>query len=622
MPPLLPRRTPHRYFAIGGYVLLALALVLLLVIALFPIGMFKDDIAARLSQRFDRPVTIGALERRDRFSLTPIIAIRDLRIPQPEWAGQGDLARIDRIEVHLPILPLIGGSFEPREVTLSGGRIALVRAANGTRNWRDKDGGGDRGKPLGIQALTIDDTILSYRDHKQDRRIVTRIHADASGLRLAGRGDVRGAAVRLAFAGSPLLRSGDAPWPFFARLSGDDLAFTTRGTMARPLDTNNMSLDIEARASDLKLIDAVIEAGLFRTQPVRHLSAHVERTPDRWAISRMRGQIGRSRFTGDFTVDRSGERTRVEGSVNAPQLDFDDLASDEAIADAAALTRRIGPRLVPNTRIDISKIDGTDGKLAFRIGRILSRDGSSSFRTAQGTLSLDDRILTIDPVVVTLAQGRLFGTVRIDQRGGPPSPLATLDLRFREGSLALLGGGPIPIEGRLDARIRLAGRGDTLRQAVAASNGHLGLVARDGSLPKRYAVALGFDLGRAIFTDGDERAALRCVVADVAVRRGRGTVSDFVIDTSQSQMNGTGSVSFPDERIAATLTGAPKRSAILRVPGSVQLRGTLLEPDLAVPEGVRSGRNILRAIGNAITGDNTPRATDANCRALEARALR
>ncbi|WP_448502027.1 AsmA family protein [Sphingomonas sp.] len=618
---LLPRQTPLRYLAIVGYALFALALVLLVAIAAFPIGMFRKTVETRLSQRFDREVTIGALERRDRFSLTPIIAIRDLHIPQAPWAGNGDLARVDRIEVHLPILPLIAGRFEPREVTLSGGRVALVRSADGKRNWRDEQQSGNRGEPLGIERLTITDTNLSYRDEKQDRRITARIEADARGLRMAGRGDVRGAAVRLAFAGAPLVRASNTPWPFFARLSGDDLAFTARGTMARALDTNRMSLDITARAADLKLIDAVIEAGLFRTQPVRRLSAHIERTPDRWAITNLDGQIGRSPFRGELTVDKSGERTRIDGSVNAGQLDFDDLASDDAIAQSAALERRIGPRLVPNTRIDISKIDSTDGRFAFRVGRILSREGPTAFRTAQGTLTLEDRILTVDPLTVTLAKGRLFGTLRIDQRGGPPSPLATLDLRFREGSLALLGGGPLPIDGRLDARIRLTGRGDTLRQAIAASDGRLGLVARDGSLPKRYAVALGFDLGRAVFTDSDERAALRCIVADVRVRRGRGQVSNFVVDTSQSQMTGTGTVAFPDERIAATLTGAPKRNAILRVPGSVQVRGTLLEPDVVVPEGVRSARNILRAIGNAIGGDNTPRATDANCRALEAQAL-
>src|SRR3546814_5336542 len=57
---------------------------------------------------------------------------------------------------------------------------------------------------------------------------------------------------------------------------GTALAMTAKGTMARALDTGQMAFTMTARADDLKLVDAVIEAGLFGTQPV-NLAAHVER---------------------------------------------------------------------------------------------------------------------------------------------------------------------------------------------------------------------------------------------------------------------------------------------------------------------------------------------------------
>ena len=50
--------------------------------------------------------------------------------------------------------------------------------------------------------------------------------------------------------------------------------------MDAPLDTDHMTLAMTARAGDLKLIDAVIEAGLFGTQAVRMSADGAPRRPD------------------------------------------------------------------------------------------------------------------------------------------------------------------------------------------------------------------------------------------------------------------------------------------------------------------------------------------------------
>ena len=78
-----------RWTAIG---LLAAAIVLLLAVAMFPWGLLKPRIEKHLSDAVGKPVTIASVERRDLFSFTPTVAIRGVRIPQPAWAGRGDLA--------------------------------------------------------------------------------------------------------------------------------------------------------------------------------------------------------------------------------------------------------------------------------------------------------------------------------------------------------------------------------------------------------------------------------------------------------------------------------------------------------------------------------------------------
>lgn len=620
---LLPIQSRWRIAAIAGYAVASVVALALLVIALFPVGWLEGTIERRLTARYGRPVTIGAIERRDRFSLDPVVLVRDLRVPQPRWAGDGMLARVDAAEVTLRGGALLRMRIEASAIRLRGVRLVLIRAADGRESWRGERGrvtdDADGRAPV-LDRLSIVDGTLAYRDHKQDRHLTMRIAADpVRGLIAVGRGTIRRSPVRVALRGAPIAGRSDRRWPFTAAIAGAELAMTARGTMERPLDTDRMKMAVAARAIDLKLIDAIVEAGLFRTFPV-WLRADVEHLAPDWTISRLAGTVGRSRLTGHARIGKRDGRTRIDGAIRAATLDFDDLSSPEALAAArAAAARR--PLLVPPTRVDLAKIGRTDARLALRVDRLLSRS-PSAMRTIDATLTLDRQRLTVAPLRIGLARGAITGQAIVDQRGGGADPLVTLDLRLTDSSIAAIAGGDGTVDGRLDARAYLVGRGETIRSAVGAADGRIGIAARDGALPERFAAALGFDAARIAFAGNRDRAALRCVIVGVAVEGGRGRIAPMIVDTSDSQMRGTGTIAFPGETLAIRLTGAPKRAAILRLPGSVTMTGTLRRPDVAAAPGTASIGNVFRALGRAVTGRQGARATDADCPGLAARVLR
>ena len=381
-----------------------------------------------------------------------------------------------------------------------------------------------------------------------------RIAADPDrGVRAEGEGKVRGAPVRIAFAGAAVK---PGRWPFTADITGEQLVMKAVGTMDRPLDTDAMTLDLSAKADDLKRIDAVIEAGLFQTRPVQ-LTAHVRHERPRWTITDLKGRIGRSDLSGRLTVDKKDGRTLLDGEVTAAQLDFDDLSSAQGRAEAAALERRIGPRLVPNTRIDIGKIDTTDGTIRFRVGRVVSAQGPSPITGFTGRMTMDHQLLTIGDIRMALREGVVTGQAVIDQRNGAKVPRLSVDLRLRGASVLSLSG-ETRITGHVGARAKLAGVGETVRAAIGRADGRIGLVVANGTLPDRYATALGFDAGAAFMGDSG-KATLRCLVLGVDLKNGTGRADPLIVDTSRSRLDGTGTVSFPDERLALRLTGAPKQ---------------------------------------------------------------
>ncbi|MEP7008304.1 MAG: AsmA family protein, partial [Sphingomonas bacterium] len=293
----------RRLELIAGGVVAVLA-VALIILAMMPWGAFKPSIERGLSERFGRPVTIGAVERVDSFSFTPTVEIHALRVPQAEWAGSGDLARIERIRVRFSAFQLLFGRFRPGTIDVDGAHLVLVRDHDRRNNWARPGETGGGGSPLALKGLRITNSMILYRDAFQDRSFAAKITADpATGVTIKGSGKVRGEPVTITAHGPAIEGAAGKRWPFHAGVDGAALTMAVNGVADGPLDLSHMTLDVTARADDLKFVDAIIEAGLFGTKPVQ-LAAHVRRDGKAWKVSTVTGRIGSSDIAGHVDVDK------------------------------------------------------------------------------------------------------------------------------------------------------------------------------------------------------------------------------------------------------------------------------------------------------------------------------
>ncbi|GAA4765585.1 hypothetical protein GCM10023219_08180 [Stakelama sediminis] len=606
------RRVRALAIAVAGLVLL-----ILLGVAMFPFGRFRGEIENTLSRSFNSPARIASIHREQVFSFSPVVDLTDVRVAQPGWVGKGMLATIRHLRVRVHPLSFLVGDFHAELVSAQGVRLDLVRNAQGRENWSDQSSGGGLADMAGV---AVRDAVIRYRDAKQKRQFLIAVAIDPDkGLLAEGQGQVNGADVHVSARGGAM-RSGQR-WPFDARMTGELLNLHAHGSMAGPLKIDDMRFHMRARADNLKRVDRVIEAGLFGTQPV-DLNADVERQPDRWIVEKLTGKIGNSPLSGKVTARKVSGRTELDGDVHFTRLNFDDLASDAGLAKAQALKQANGAKLVPDTRVNMTKMGKTDGRIAFDVDRLVSSDGSSALTSIRGVLSLDHRILTVEPLHIGLKHGDITGKVVVDQRGGPPKPKVTLNLYLTNGTITELAGGEAKdVDGSVQARIRLTGTGSTIREAVGNADGSIGAVARSGSMPTKIAALIGFDIGKKILTGDDDRSALRCAAVRLKMHNGLGTVDPLVIDTGISQSRGSGAVRFPTEQINVRLAGAPKDKGVLRVPGLVQFNGTIRNPQIVVPHKTKSFGNILKAVGKAIFGSDDPYASDADCAALSRLAI-
>jgi uncharacterized protein involved in outer membrane biogenesis len=623
-----------------GWILVGLALfasACLIALAAFPVGLFKDRIARHIGARFTTNVSIGSIGRREAFSFTPTIVIRDLAIRQPRWAGSGNMVQAQSVEVRISILSLMtGGGARPDSAVARGLSLALVRDASGRANWEGpKDGHGSDDQGSGLGRLLVPDGRLSLKDARRALLLSGTFASDGKGLRIDAAGRFHNAPARLAIRGASISgQRPDAAYPIELKLQSPLLRLDASGQTRGPLNLRSMSLDVRATSPNLKYLDDVIEAGLFGTQPI-DLHAKVRHAGRDWFVEHLTGRIGRSPLVAKADILKRDERTKIDADVHFGAFDFDDLSDAQGKAKARAIEASIGPRVLPGTRINLAKVGPTDGVVRFKADRLLLTD--SVFRSLAGTIRLTGKLLELDDIHANMSSGRMIGAVRIDQRGGVTKPYFAMDLLFTDGRLEKLIGTQ-GATGSLRGRVKLSGAGNTIREALGRADGHAGLVVRDGQVKRTLAAVLGQDLGKAIgaaLRNKDAEIPLRCLAIDFAAKGGILTPSPFLVDTSISSGTGQGTMSLATERIALTIRGRSRDPSGLRLVDPIRVGGSFSAPTLSAagdPPGSKVGAgSIIKAVGKSIGGalglskkrdmdnDTTPMAVD--CASMERRIL-
>ena len=620
------RRRVSRLAWLGGAAVL-LAGLILLILATLDFGWARGRAERSLTHLLGRRVTIGSVERIDAVSLAPRVRLRNVRIAQPGWAGSGDMVVLREAVVRVPVLPLLFGHPRPTLLIVDGARLALVHDAGTRANWRIGRADQSLGSGPGISSVELRDVRFTLDDAHGKIRLAGTAASDAAGFRILAQGTQRGVPAHAALTGAAVIGSAaNRPWTFHANYAGRLAGARIDATADHPLDFHHFAGTAAGWGRSLQALGDLIHVDLFETRPVR-LRGTIVHAGQRWELGRMSGRLGTSDLAGQLAIDRIGGRSRVDAALRAHRFDFDDLATDASNARDAAQRRRIGPRIVPSTRIDLSKIRMLDGRLTFHADRLHSNP-PSIFRSLDATLVLDHARLTLAPVSAAITQGRLIGRATVDHPAGQRLPRLAVDLRLVGGRLEEFNPGG-DFAGPMRGRLILTGSGMTVRDAIARANGSVAFTARDGTVAATVAEGLGRNFGRVLgllIHGGDRRVPLRCLAVRYVARGGVLRPSLFTIDTGVMRADGRGEVLLDGERLALTVDGRSKHPSIIRLPKPIQVRGTLSNPVIQTDDaGLGSAKTIVHTLGATIgrifgQGSKQVPPADVNCNALIAKA--
>jgi AsmA family protein len=621
-----------RYGLIGA----ALALVLVLTLTLLNGNTFKRPIERAASARFGRDVTIGGSLQVRIWSRAPRVTVADLTVGGPPWEPNRPLAKIERLQIELEPLSLLRGQLVLRHVELDHPEIYLHQEKSGRANWTFESKAPTKApasRPTSLPAvkdLVVKSGKLVLIDELRRLKVKGTVEAgerassnDPKPFRVEGEGTINEEPFRLDIGGGALRTlSPDQPYPFILAIRAGENQIWAEGKVLKPFDLAALELQVNASGRDLAELFYLTRITLPNSPPFK-LRADIARNGLHVVVRQIAGSLGRSDISGTVDIDASTKRPFVKADLLSRHLllkDFATITGSQAEVgpslDAAQLgdseqgSLTPGPaaantvQLFPDAHLQAERLRAVDADVRFRATSVEA--GTVPFTQVSLHAKLEDGALTVAPIRFDMAQGQLTGNVHIDARSSPPEVHA--ELRASAIQLSQFkgkGSAPPPVDGVLDARAVIDGRGDSMHNVMSNASGKITAIVPNGDIRAAFAELTGVDVAKGIgllLSGSDDRSPIRCGVAQFDLRGGTAHVQDLVIDTQNVLITGNGQIALGPEKLDLDIQGQPKKLRLVRLRAPVEIRGELLRPSFRLETGhVLKQGAVAVALGTLLT---------------------
>jgi uncharacterized protein involved in outer membrane biogenesis len=575
------------------------------------------------------------------FSLHPWIVAERVTIGNPPWMSSGITAEIGHLSLTLD-LPRLG----IRRLEMEQATLNLQRDENLRANWQLHDPGTSglgTGPPL-IRSLSMPNARVHLDDQRRHLKFDGTVSAqDLPGqsfhppLRIEGDGELNGRSANFTIQGDPLITvARDQPYRFEFKEDSSGSRLTGQGVMPHPFNFQALDATFEASGEDMK--DLYFLTGLKLPDTGRyHLSGKFARQGLHMQFSDLDATSGRSDVRGTVLIDiKLSPPSHVEADLRSQLLRVSDLGRRAA---GRAPKPVEGQRLLPDTPFRLTGVRRSDTLINFHAQALEA--GPVALRAVAAKVSLAHGSIAVAPLSAALREGKITGELKFDATRAVPA--AEVDLKIanvklgqfeREGRQPPGGqtgseARPPPLDGPLQGRLNLKGRGNSIHELASNADGRVTAVLPHGALRSSLAELAGFDLrGLGLLASGNKAdTGIRCGVASFEAKDGRLTAQSLVIDTEPVLITGEGTIDLGSETLDLRFQGRPKHPR-LRVRAPLFVRGTLRHPSFgtdAKKPAAQAGSAIalgvlLTPVAAMLAFVDPGLAKDADCAGLLAQA--
>ena len=584
-------RRKRRRRALLRLAVFAGALALLLGAGLYAASrlLAPERIVAQLqtavAEQTGRRLTISGRPR-IRFWPELSVSLGDVTLSDPPGMGEGVFARIGRLDIAVPLRPLLARRLIIRRLDLAGVRLTLRVDEKGRVNWAFAAGtsGGDGAfiEQLRLAPIRIRDVQVRYVDARSGKhhaidhldmtiRLPTpqsplKVTADAvlrkqpvvatlfiaHPARLTGRGSAVEAVLK-----TPLVK---ASYAGLLRLHG---GLTLAGRL-------------EATGGNLRALLRWIGGTPAKGRGLKAwaVKAAVDYRGDRLRLKKLQGRLDGMRAQGDLTL-RLGNVPHISAALGVDRIDV-----NAYLDPSAELSRR--PGTWSQAPLDFSPLRGLNADLRLNSNAILYR----KVKTGPAVLRVRLKAGRLEAVLQRLALygGAASGRLTLNGGGKKPSLDAALTLKGVDAFPLLRDAAGITrIIGAMNAEIDVSASGRSQLEMIGQLAGKATFRLDKGHIAGLDLVRMARDVRRTVLTgwlpSRDAGTRFATLAASFAIRDGIAQTKDLTLIAPALKVSGAGAVDLLrrrlDLRVDPKLTDGGAEQAL---PVAIIIRGPWARP--------------------------------------------
>ncbi|HBK07646.1 MAG TPA: hypothetical protein DDZ81_17635 [Acetobacteraceae bacterium] len=514
-----------------------------------------------------------------------VIDMEDVRLANATSGSMRELGRLEHLTAALDLWPLLRGTLVFRRVSINGLTITLERNAGGEGNWWPQ---GEPKSTMPVIDRATFPTILdlALTNGKLTMRTsggnLLRIDANTIALHTTGDDKPISLAAEGAYGATPVRLDGtlesfsrlrDAATPFGVSVTAKAASATLslQGTLTDPLRADGLSGDVQG---DIESLDALLA---IAGEPIRldiplTLASPIKRQGDMWKLPALEGTLAGAAYAGraDLTEGGRGQPDKIGLTLELSQLDVDKLL--KGTSGAAAVRLEVDPN--PGALVEA------------RLGSKQLLWGGVQMGDLDLRLSVTPSKIAVSDASVSVAGGRVNGSAEASPAGdGAAITLHTALADLDVGPLLRMMGSDFRmIKGRVDGRIDLALKGNTLGDALGAAHGQSVLAITKGQISRLVLQMASTDLGLLFHQEGGMTPIL-CFLAVANVRDGIAALSPLRMRMQDGTIVGGGSVNLRRRTLDITLATMSETTGFFSLDIPIHVTGSLADPSM------RPGRN-------------------------------
>lgn len=610
-------------FVLGGFVIVAACVGALT--AMWDWDWFVPLAEREASAALGRPVVIRHL--RATLARNPIVEADGVTIGNPSGfpADAAPLAQIDRLGITLDGMAwLRNRSVGLVEINLIRPDIEARALPGGANNWSFS--GGDAGPAGQATQLTAGGSrptlgavhIEQGRVHAVDPALHADFTLDVSTydppggtppaerqkhslILLAARGTYAGQPISGRFEGGALLAICDKtnPYPVTLHLENGPSHVDVTGTLLDPAAFGGADLRLDLAGPNLALLTHLVGFALPETKQYR-LAGHLDYADRRIRFTGIKGLIGGSDVSGVISSLPGAEREQVSAELASDRVDLNDLGGFIG-ANPNAAPPPPGARLLPDTPIDLPRLRFADIDLKYSGKQIEGR--SQPLDNLSFALTIKDGAVELHPISFGVGRGRIEADIALTPR--EKDVRARADVAFRQVDLSRLMAATHAFGGAgvIGGHAAIDGAGNSVASIMGNGEGEAKLFMTGGEISSLLVNLSGLDFANSLLSalGVPQRAAIRCMVADLPLHRGVLDLRTVLLDTDEANVTATGSVNLRNETLDLRIDTLSRHFSVGSLPGPINIAGRLRSPSIRPSTETVARAELAAGLGALLT---------------------